>query len=327
MDVGEKAQRDRNQFFNHRYMKTHLSTLFVSAFLLTACSSASVDEPTADSPISIHALIRQVQQGRASVSNEGVCSFTTNDHIGFFNADGTLSKWTYNGTSWETATPQKWKDKSSLHTFYAFAPYVDNVTLTSVSMPVLKSQTGDLTGINAYDFLTAKASVSFSTADGKVNFTEANALQHRNSLLTLIIKKTNETDAVTLDQLVLSGTDIASTSTYNLSTQETTISEHVSSITASPSTSISAEGYSSTFMIRPIDTDVKVSITYTKDNVACKAEGTITKDLLAGVWNQFTFRISQGVLTLVGNSIANWTREITADEIQINEVVNDVTTK
>lgn len=294
--------------------------LFSSFLPLLGCTVTSEDMQNGNL-IQIDPIIKQVGESKNSVSSSnGSTSFVANDQIGLI-YQNVLSQWTFNGTKWSADKAQYWKDKTSDHTFYAFYPYVSNATLATIQMPDLSKQDGDIGQIGTYDFLVGNKTCTYATS-GNVSL----EFSHINTLVTLIIKKENDNDIVTLNSLKIEGTDILSPSTYSFNnTPAYTVTSTLSTKTFTlQNTSISNDGYQSTYILHPLTSALTVTIGYTKDNNNYTAQGTINTELKAGVWNTFTLRITPEGLTLTGNIVKSWDKQIILEEIPIKEITTPI---
>lgn len=127
-----------------------LLILAFGAALLAACdnSDSYKQECGTQEQISISALMAEITPGTRTSDNGTNASWVTNDVVGLFctasNPAAANLQVTYNGTDWPTATAIYWSDYSSLHKFYAYAPYASGNTADAVKIPVLNAQTGTI---------------------------------------------------------------------------------------------------------------------------------------------------------------------------------------
>lgn len=125
--------------------------LFIApiAVLFTACTKDdSYDNCKDNDKVSISALMAGLVPNSRTTDDGTNANWVTNDSIGLFctqsNPVANNLKYTYSGSSWSTVTPIFWKDYTTLHQFYAYAPYAGGNTLTAVKIPVLNTQTGTI---------------------------------------------------------------------------------------------------------------------------------------------------------------------------------------
>lgn len=129
-------------------MKTILFIASLAA-LFTACTKDdSYDNCEDNNEVSISALMAGLTLNSRTTDDGTNASWVTNDSLGLFctqsNPAANNLKYTYSGSNWSTAVPTFWKDYTTLHQFYAYAPYAGGNTVTAVKIPVLNTQTGAL---------------------------------------------------------------------------------------------------------------------------------------------------------------------------------------
>ena len=193
-------------------------------FLLVGCKQ-SVDDLVVNENyrISIEASIGDAGGSRYSGTTPNAATFTEGDEIGLAyqvgeDAATDFVKWTFNEGVWsQNGSTIAWKNKEEEHTFYAFYPYGNNdsnTTLEQVKMPPLTNQDGTMLSVAACDFLVAKKNMIYSN-DGKVSFTGDNAFKHISSLIVLNLKNTDDLASATIKKISLEGTDIVAVSKYS----------------------------------------------------------------------------------------------------------------
>ena len=193
-------------------------------FLLVGCQQ-SVDDLVVNEnyPISIEASIGDAGGSRYLATTFDAAAFTDKDEIGLAyqvgeDAATDFVKWTFNEGVWsQNGSTIAWKNKEEEHTFYAFYPYGNNdsnTTLEQVKMPPLTNQDGTMLSVAACDFLVAKKNMIYSN-DGKVSFTGDNAFKHISSLIVLNLKNTDDLASATIKKISLEGTDIVAVSKYS----------------------------------------------------------------------------------------------------------------
>ena len=202
-------------------MKKHLSFFYL--FLLAGCQQ-SVDDLVVNEnyPISIEASIGDAGGSRYTGSTPNAATFTKGDEIGLAYKVGTETEnfvqWSFDGSVWnQNGSSMTWKNIGDDHTFYAFYPYGNNDTNTSleqVKMPLLTGQNGTMTSVAACDFLVATKTQSYS--DGAtVSFMENDAFDHVSSLVVLTLKNTANLASATIRSISLTGTNLVTPTTYS----------------------------------------------------------------------------------------------------------------
>lgn len=307
-------------------MKIKFNALWLLC-LLSACTPGELVHHS-ELELSLEASITPLQPLGRSFDSEGRSSFTTNDSIGFFNQDGKLSSWKLLPSGWNPSTPQHWKDKTSAHNFYAFAPYQKGATLTSISMPELDTQDGTLTQIQEFDFITASLSTTYATATNHaVSFNNTHAFKHIYALISLNLLPSSSGTTITLKGLSIEGSDFFTHTTYNFSATSTSrISKSLPSInklTINTNTPLTAQGYTSYYLINPSaeNRNFIIQITYEQDGqTRTAASSNIQAQLDSGKWLAYTLRFTPEGIILSGHTITGWDKETVTDEIQMTEV-------
>ena len=206
-------------------MKTYVITVLSLCLSLLVGCQQSVDDLTVNEecPISIEASIGDAGGSRYSGDGPNDAAFSNRDEIGLAyqvgeDAATDFVKWTFNEGVWsQNGSTIAWKNKEEEHTFYAFYPYGNNdsnTTLEQVKMPPLTNQDGTMSSVAACDFLVAKKNMIYSN-DGKVSFTGDNAFKHISSLIVLNLKNTDDLASATIKKISLEGTDLVAVSKYS----------------------------------------------------------------------------------------------------------------
>ncbi len=140
-------------------------------------------------------------------------SFSDTDQIGVFMDDDAAVKWYLNGSSWKTDTPMYWADRTELHDFYAFYPYITTAVKNKVPMPSLEAQNGkSVDDIGSYDFLVASAKdASFEGTDGEITLT----FSHVSSLLKLTLENVGDLKGARVDKITIRRVGLLSPCTYS----------------------------------------------------------------------------------------------------------------
>lgn len=163
-----------------------LFTLASLATLLFSCSENIVETPIEEKlPINISVGV----ETRANDS-----AFANGDAVGIYvvNYDGTTAgtlltegnqadntKFTYNGSAWNSDETIYWKDKSTATDFYAYYPYSESVDITAHQFDVKADQSNEA-NFWASDFLWGKTANVTPTAN-------AVAIQTNHSLSRIIV--------------------------------------------------------------------------------------------------------------------------------------------
>lgn len=282
------------------------------------------EEPATSLFIRVDASCNQlISLSRSAIANDGVSTFTENDSIGIIDNKGTLNKWVHASTRWSCSTSPKWDDKTTQQTFYAFYPYVDGATTTAVPMPDLTKQDGTLANLSKFDFGVATITTNYTTAGGKLDFTGAKALKHQYSLVSFTLQK-DEADIITLSSLQLEGTDLFTTSTYNLTSSTATLgAPSTSSLSISENnTTLPTEGKTYYFLIHPTTASaLTLILTYTMNNEQHTAKAVnIGGAHAVGNWYKYKASISNSGVRISGVGLESWTTQDISDPIILNDV-------
>lgn len=300
--------------------------------LLTGCQeSECVEEESEKLPMSIEARIDEAGGASRSADKPGKSEFLSNDAIGLFVNEQAVAKWTKNESdSWSTTPAAYWPDKTSNHNFYAFYPYVESASKSSVPMPDLTKQTGKAEELAKYDFLVAKATQSYTTNTGVVSFSNGNAFHHVSSLITLKIDGSGDLSSSTINGISLTGTDIVASSTYSFDNSSAPVSvadgnkKNILAVTGLNGTMNSA-GLTYYFILNSntvTHSAVELVLDYTTGSDKYKARktglGSGSSHYEGGKRYDYTLKITDGVLTISGGEIADWASGGTLDDIMIN---------
>lgn len=298
--------------------------------LLTGCQeSECVEEESEKLPMSIEARIDESGAASRSVDKPGKSEFSSNDVIGLFVDGQAVAKWKKNESgSWSTTPAAYWPDKTESHNFYAFYPFELNASKSSVPMPDLTGQTGKAEDLAKYDFLVATAMQAYNTNSGVVSFTGNNAFQHVSSLITLKIDGSGDLSSSTINGISLTGTNIVTSSTYSFENSSVSVSESDSKKTLAVSglsDAVSNGGLTYYFILNSktvTRSGVELVLDYTTGSDKYKARKTGLGDesshYESGKRYDYTLRITDGVLSISGGEIADWTSGGYLDDIVIN---------
>lgn len=319
-------------------MKKYILITFGCTAMLTGCQQSEENENFSEKlPMSIEASIEESTDGRYVSSDNTLnnLSFTTNDAIGLsVNGKGFI-EWTYNGSSWNTSKGiAYWEDKTSDHTFKAFYPYTNVGNDGSIPMPNLSGQTGEISCVASRDFLVAEKTQKYGTNNGIVSFTGTNAFQHVSALVQITLKGEGDLLNASVENIKLTGTDIISSSTYNFDAQNkvaVTTDESGNNIDLNLSNiTIASAGKTFYFIVNSGTVElsnVSLTITYTSGNrnylATLASLGTTNNYFEQGKLYKYGLKVIDGVLTISGNSITDWTDGVVMDDIIINGVENN----
>ena len=306
--------------------------LWAAALLLglASCESQEVQNVSESNDdllaVQIEAAISSGSAAR-SESEVGKTAFADADELGLFAFGNTsVSKWTYSSSTWSAESTLYWPTKSTEYTFYAFYPYDENATLTSVPMPDLTAQDGTFSESN--DFIVASKTCSYnSTTDGLVSFSGDDAFKHVYSMLTLAF--TNGVDeSLTLSSVTASLEGMMTQCYYNFENGASEESETaVDGITFSGlSQVIESDGtYSLVFLTNAVATsgNLTITIVYTRDTTTytATAEVSIT-GLEASTHYTLSLNIAKNKLTLEVIDIEDWV-DSDMDDVTLTEEVSE----
>ena len=319
-------------------MKNYFVVALCCTAILIGCQqSEEIENFSEKLPMSIEASIEESTDSRYVSSDNTLnnLSFTNNDAIGLsVNGKGFI-EWTYNGSSWNTSNGiAYWEDKTSDHIFKAFYPYMNVGDDGSIPMPNLSGQTGEMSCVASKDFLVAEKTQKYGTNNGIVSFTGTNAFQHVSSLVQITLKGEGDLLNASVENIKLTGTNIVSSSTYNFSAQNKvvfTTDENGNVIDLNLSNCTIASAGKTFYFIVNTGTielsNVSLNITYTSGNknyIATLASlGASNHFFEQGKLYKYGLKVIDGVLTISGNSITDWTDGVVMDDIIINGVENN----
>lgn len=319
----------------------------MAAVFLAACqqldkAALNESEEHKEMNVSIVASIgKQNLERTTSSSNEGVFSFCSGDEMGIFTESGDLCKWQMTsfgeGEEWQSENPMKWPGETGTQmvTFYAYSPYVGEVSAKEITMPALSGQTGALNRLSSYDFLVARCSTTYQSAGGQVRFTGDNAFKHVSSLIAFTIKPENGMQGAQIQNVSFKAAGIA--------TQAKCVfkdTDEVFAIEALPSAPIvnmleltvnqevGKEGMKIYAIINPLASDLAFSVTYQRNGISYTTkEATLhsDSDFLSNNMYTFSLSINKGDISIIGTDITPWhpneLGDITVDEMKNENVI------
>lgn len=314
--------------------------------LLTACqlSDKTVSnerEEHGEMNVSIVASIGLQNQQRTvkSEKDENTFSFCAGDQMGIFSENGPVCKWTMtsSGNQWRPENPMKWpdEDESQEVTFYAYSPYTGEPSGKEINMPDLSTQTGKLGDLGKYDFLVAHCTTNYKEGGGEVRFVGDNAFHHVLSLIAFSIKgEANLVDA-TIQKVSFKATGIATQTKYVFKDLETNSTlEALASVSIANELElnmdqiVSEKGMKVYAIINPLNSNLKLSLTYERDNVLYETkETTLGTEFLSNNMYTFSLGIKKGELIITGPDILPWNPndmgDIIMDEVKKQETIGE----
>lgn len=299
--------------------------------LLAACQSKEEFQevnPESNAPMFLEASIASGGvTSRTTTSEQGVSNFELTDRIGLFQPDeDEASCWEFEESGWTTETAMNWENKVEDFHFCAFYPYEETATRSSVPMPDLTAQTGELERIGTFDFLAGHCTMSYADAAGVVSFTEDNAFHHVYAMLKIVVNKSSAEDELTIHKVSYEGQDIVTSQTYSFGSSFA--EDHL--ISGSPSTSVltltpeavvSGENHTFVVLINPVtlSSSLKLSLDYTRNGIRYTASTeNLVSEYAGGKLYTYTIRLKKENILIEGNSIGNWESQV-GDDIWVDE--------
>lgn len=325
----------------HYNMKNTFYAAICCLAMLTGCQQAEeITNPSEELQMAIEASIESQTRSRyASKNNDGTPNnlvFTSGDNIGVFINDKAANQWTKgDGENW-TSTPTTiyWPDKVKEHDFYAFYPYQEASSKTSVPMPSLSGQTGTIESLSACDFMVATSlNKKYTDVNGKVSFTgERNRFKHVSSLVAITILKESDLKESTITKISFEGanTGLGSITNYYFGTDT-----EPASIKVITSNDIVESDENFNVSMKDADKDQTLyfilnsganlaNITFSIQYITGETQYTASKtglgngSLTSGNRYNFSLNITDGVLSISGSEIQGWGTGINMDDIVIN---------
>ena len=184
----------------------HTSTMALMIFINFACTDNI--EPPAVNAVCLSVTAPAFHSGlpTRTTMTGSTAAFTSGDVVGVFetltNRNNVSFSW--NGSSWNTASPMYWYNGSSTHTFYAYYPYNSTSQELSASLPVLNQQKVTTVPDAACDMLVTPTPTQKARSSGtSVSLTMSHAL----ALLRFDIKMSvlSLLNPYVLDSLIVRG--------------------------------------------------------------------------------------------------------------------------
>lgn len=298
------------------------------SMLLAACQQEQISEQgtVENTEIRIQASISNLPESRTSTQTTGKITFDPNDKIGFFMPEAsTPTLFTYNTSQWESETTLAWPNLTDLFTFCAFYPYHESATRNNIPMPDLTTQSGELTELGAYDFLSTSTTCKFSTAGGVVSFTGDHAFRHAYSLLLITLTDSEEATTL-LKSASITGEGRFTHYAYRFTEEGTgemfkpegNEDKNEWNATYDEGKEITDEtGIQLAVLLNPSDTEIPLdfNISYTREGVAFTAGTSLISHTFTGGYNyKYQIHVSDGELIVEGYEISQWDDGTVEDE-------------
>lgn len=300
-----------------------LLILVSSAVLLAACSKDDCnDSPAPDNnAIAISAIMENMVPKTRTTDDGTNAAWVTNDVVGLFcaqsNPVAANDQFTYSGSAWNPATTLYWSDYTTLHKFYAYAPYASGNTVSAVAIPVLNAQTGTIS--SAQNILFSN-NLDAGINKGSNNGSAPLIFKHALSLIQLNIVIDNSVPAGTkLSSAVITGqvADALSTSatgaTLNIVsgaiTNGSAASNSVTVTPASPVT-LSTTAVTLNVLILPATATPNLIINSTFPDTTTGNATVLMGTSVAyaqGTKYAYTVTVSRNAITITNMTITPWT--------------------
>lgn len=315
--------------------KNFLAALCCMVMLVGCQQAEEIENISEKLPMAIEASIESSMGSRyASNSDDGTPSslkFSSGDEIGVFVNNKAAAKWTKGeGDNW-SSTPSTiyWPDKVNNHSFYAFYPYKEASSKTSVPMPSLAKQTGTIESLSTCDFMVATAlSKKYTDDNGKISFTgETNCFKHVSSLVAITILKESDLKESTITKISFEGTDtgLGSTTTYSFDTKIVTTNTDIDKVESDILEVSMAKVETDQTLYFILNSganlaNVTFSIEYKigETKYIATKEGLGNNNLTSGNRYNFNLNITDGVLNISGCEIEGWGEGSKMEDIIIN---------
>lgn len=275
-----------------------------------ACNSES-GLPDTDMSVKLLVQIGSNPLSRTVTETDGSVSFYDEDKVGMFveNVENPVL-WTYRNNIWEAEKNVEWENRSDDFEFLAYYPcsQTEGVIRTSVPMPDLAVQTGNIDDIGEKDFLVGRCVTSYSANNGVVSFAGENAFTHVFSLLHLNIINEDQSQSFIMESCTFSGEGIVTPYVYSFDSSSSGMikagTEEVSELQIDDLSSLS----SITVLINPVvmEEPLRFTLRYTVDGKKYEASANLVKNFTAGSFNKLTLRLVDGELSMTGNEVLDW---------------------
>lgn len=259
---------------------------------------------------------------RTVTSVDGSVNFLENDITGMFieNIDNPVA-WTYRNGNWVTENSMKWENRTDDFEFLAYYPCVqtDNVLRSSVPMPDLSVQSGNISDIGEKDFLVGKCVTSYADNNGIVSFSGENSFVHVYSLLHLSVINDDQSQSFSMKECSFFGEGIVTPHVYSFDTSSEGMkksgSDDISVLQINDLSSLSAV----TVLINPVtlQTPLRFTLRYISGDKEYEASANLGNNFAGGSFSKITLRVIDGKLVMTGNEVTDW-NVITLDEVILN---------
>lgn len=316
--------------------------------LLAACQQSEKtvsdeSEEHGEMNVSVVASISQQNQKR-TVNNDGdesIFSFCAGDEMGIFSENGTVCKWELtnleSGNRWQPENPMKWPDENESQevTFYAYSPYTGDASEDGVVMPNLSEQTGELVELGKYDFLVARCTTTYKNGGGEVRFVDSNAFKHVSSLIAFFIKGEPNLANAKIQKVLFKAAGIATQAKYvfkdaeeNSTIEALPLANIANELELNINKIVSEKGMKVYAIINPLNSDLKLSLTYERDKVGYETkETTLGTEFLSNNMYTFSVSIKKGELIITGTDILPWNPndmgDIIMDEVKKEDIIKE----
>lgn len=304
-------------------MKT-LIYLLLSTIIFAACSN---DILSLNEDLSIKLFVEVGSNSnpwsKTMTNIDGGVRFSINDNVGMFiqNKDNPVL-WTYDGSLWNPDESVVWENRTDNFEFLAYYPYggTAQATRSSVPMPDLTVQTGNLDDIGSKDFLVGKCTTSYSANNGIVSFSGVNAFKHVYSLLHVNIVNEQMEQSFVINECIFSGKGIVTPYVYSFDSASEGIKkiglDEISTLRIDNLSSLSKSAVTVVLNPLTLDTPLTFTLKYTYADKEYESSVNIGNKFAAGSFSKITLKFVDGKLSMTGSEVKDW-NVITLDEIVI----------
>lgn len=276
-----------------------------------ACNKESVFSDNDDMSVKLLVKVGANSLSKTVTDTDGSVSFYDNDKIGMFveSVDEPFL-WTFYDNFWKAEKKVEWENRTDDFEFLAYYPCVqtEGILRTSIPMPDLSVQTGNINDIGEKDFLVGKCVTSYSDNNGIVSFSGENSFTHVFSLLHLNIVNENQLQSFAMESCTFSGEGIVTSHVYSFDSTHGGMKkvgvDEVSVLQINNLSSLS----SITVLVNPVvmEEPLKFTLKYTLEGKKYEASTNLVKNFAAGSFNKITLRIVDGELSMIGNQVHDW---------------------
>ena len=303
---------------------------FVAVVGLCGCQQAEeIKSSNEELRMSIEASIGKTKAvaSRYAGNTPNEAEFTEGDEIGLSVNGGDFVRWsTADGLIWtQEGDVIHWNNKTELHEFCAFYPYIVNAESTSVLLPDLTKQKGNMEELGTYDFLTASMETDYG--DGGIVELE---FAHELALMTIKLKDEGDLVSSTINKILITGDNIVTPGTYSFSEARVSLAtddaKGVHSLDVTLNESFPSGGKTYYFVVNSKTTalsEVNLAITYKDKNgksytATLEGLGDSAVKFVSGKEYSYNLKVQSGALVMSGNSINDWKSGVEMTDIVIN---------